>query len=243
MTFDYVVPTVPEDCTFRISPSQIDKFFASPVLWYKDNFMGENSFTGNTGSTLGTVIHAIAEAVGKDEATSRDIIEEYLATIIDPEIDLDVVREHYPEMSMALVNEYILPNMPTEVEYQTCANVTEGIYIAGTVDNRTGDTIVDYKNVTVKPNTEKIPFKYLIQLLAYAFADRDRGIATSRVRLVYTVRRTKTLPVRIFVVNHEITSNDWDMISNTLLLMALTVIKHKEDPDLIPLLYKSMQLS
>ena len=242
MNFSYVEPTLPDDCTFKISPSQINRFFDAPVAWYKDNFRGEDSFTGNTGSTLGTIIHALAESAGKGEKPDRDAVEAFLDSIKDPDIDKDVIREHYPEMSTALMNEYVMANIPTEIEYQTCAEVLDGIYVAGTVDNRTGDVIVDYKNVKTKPNTEKIPFGYFIQLMAYAFADKARGVYTDRIRLVYTVRRTKTLPVRVFVVTHQITEDDWTMVNNTLMLIALTVKKQREDPNLIKLLYKSMQL-
>lgn len=242
MNFEYIEPDLPEDYTFRISPSQISKFFDLPRIWYEDNFLGTESFKGNTASYLGTIIHAIAEAVAENRPTNSYIIEEYIDSIDNEDVDKTEIREHYKEMSHALINEYVLKNRPDETEYQTSALVLSGIYVAGTVDARLGYMIIDYKNVSKKPNIDSIPFAYKIQLMAYAFADRARGIFTDRIRIVYTVRRTKTLPVRVFSVTHQITEDDWKMIEDTLMLIALTVQKQRSNPELIPLLYKSMSL-
>ena len=240
--FTYKEPALPDDCTFRISPSQIYKFFDYPSVWYRDNFLGENSFKGNTASELGTIIHQVAESVAKHESISKDEVEAYIDSIDNPDVDKEVIREHCEDMVHTLVNNYIIHNMPTDVEYETVAPVSNGVYVGGTVDNRTHDMIVDYKNVGKKPDTESIPFKYKIQLLAYAYADKARGIFTDRIRIVYTVRRTKTLPVRVFVVTEVISDEDWKLIEDTLNLIADTVTLHKEQPKLIPYLYKSMEL-
>jgi len=103
-------------------------------------------------------------------------------------------------------------------------------------------TITDYKNVSTKPKTDSIPFGYKIQMLAYAYADRERGINTDRIRLVYTVRPTKTLPVRVFVVNHMIQESDWILIENTLNLIAESVLAVRNDPSITHLVFKSMNL-
>ena len=242
MDFSYTDLVLPEDGVFKISPSQIDNFFSSPVVWYKEQVLKEKVFTGSTATHLGTIIHAVAEAYGKQEATSRDEIEEYLLTARDPNIDKDVIRDLYPDMAEMLVNEYISSNMPTEVEYQTLAHVQDGVYVGGTVDNRTGTTIVDYKNVSTKPKTDSIPFAYKIQMLAYAYADRARGINTDRIRLVYTVRPTKTLPIRVFEVNHMIQDHDWLLIENTLSLIAESITATRNNPELTHLIFKSMSL-
>jgi hypothetical protein len=242
MDFSYTEVDLPEDATFKISPSQIDNFFSSPVVWYKEQILKQKVFTGSTATELGTIIHAVAEAYAKSESTSRDEIEAYLKTIYDPDIDKNLIRDLYPMMSEMLVNEYISTNPPTEVEYQTLAHVQGGIYVGGTVDNRTGTTIVDYKNVSTKPKTDSIPFGDKIQMMAYAFADRERGIETDRIRLVYTVRPTKTLPVRVFVVNHMIQESDWDLIENTLNLISESVLAIRKDPSMTHLIFKSMNL-
>ena len=246
MDFSYTQVELPDDAVFKISPSQIDNFFSSPVVWYKEQILGQKVFDSSSSTVLGTIIHAVAEAYAKSESTSRDEIEEYLLTISNPDVDKNLIRDLYPMMAEALINEYVSTNPPTEVEYQTLAHVKDGVYVGGTVDNRTGtresSTIVDYKNVSTKPKTDSIPFGYKIQMLAYAYADRERGIDTDRIRLVYTVRPTKTLPVRVFVVNHMIQESDWVLIEQTLNLIAESVLAVRNDPSITHLIFKSMNL-
>lgn len=76
-----------------------------------------------------------------------------------------------------------------------------------------------------------------------------------RIRLVYvnrpidggisekTGKPLKSYPPEVTVLTECITDEDWDLISNTLMLIALSVKKIKEDPSLIPLIFKSMKLS
>ena len=241
MDFSYTDIKVPEG-VFKISPSGISKFFEMPSIWYGDNFLGENSFTGNTSSYLGTIVHAIAEGVAKGESTSREEIEDFLDTIDDPDINKNEIRSNYPEMSRVLINEYLLKNMPDLVEQQTLAEVSEGVMVGGTYDAIQGNTLIDYKTAARKPNVETMAFGYKIQLLSYAWSLRKEGTIIDRLRLVYIVRATKTLPARVFVVNHMITPEDWQMIEDTLDLMAETIQLQKSNPEYTHLLYKSMKL-
>ena len=77
--------------------------------------------------------------------------------------------------------------------------------------------------------------------MAYAYMYKQQGHSINKVRLVYAVAPTKTLPARKFVINKSITSEDWDMIENTLELMADTLLVREEKPELDYLLFKSMQ--
>lgn len=241
--FEYNEIAVPDDCTFKISPSGLSDFFEAPVIWYKDNVLGEKQFQGNTASVIGSCVHGLAELYATGQPTSAEIVEEYLTTqASNPDVNLDEVRQFYPDMAKALINEYIRKNPPTKVEYETIAEVKDGIYVGGTVDNRTGDILCDYKNVGKKPNIEKIPWKYLSQLMSYAWADKQRGVETNRIRIVYTVRPTATLPVRVFVVTHVISDQDWKGIEDTLHLVADTVLLDRAQPELRHLLFKSMKL-
>ncbi len=247
MNFEYNDVKIPDDGIFKISPSQINKFFEYPSIWYKEQILKEKQFTASTATVLGTIIHAFAEAFVKKEPSSREEAEEYITKIANSQpitevgINAQEITSLYPDMAMALINEYVRHNMPTDVEYETCALVKDGVYVAGSVDNRTNDIIVDYKNVSKKPS-DTIPFNYKIQLLAYAYADRSRGIFTDRIRLVYTVRPTKTLPIRVFEVTQMITDADWKLIEDTLELIADTVLLVKKQPELAYMLFKSMSL-
>lgn len=247
MNFEYNEITLPDDAIFKISPSSISKFFDYPVVWYKEHITKEEAFQGSTATVLGTVIHALAEEFGRHGKTPPNAREECNKFIdeqskIIEDLDTDLIKELYPDMAKELINQYLRHNMPTEVESEVYFEVENGIYAGGTTDNRTGSIIVDYKNVSSKPKTDSIPFGYLIQMLTYARGYILRGIPIDRIRLVYTVRPTKTLGVRVFEVTHQIRQEDWDMLDNTLQLISDTVQLHNEYPELDYIMFKSMQL-
>lgn len=62
---------------FKISPSSFAKFFSKPHLWYREEVLGEEGFTGSEASYLGTVIHYIAEEYVKSKGTCVDKYEIY----------------------------------------------------------------------------------------------------------------------------------------------------------------------
>jgi hypothetical protein len=132
--------------------------------------------------------------------------------------------------------------MPDKVEQPVIANLSDKIVVGGTYDAIQGDTLIDYKTTGKKPNTESIPFGYKIQLLAYVWALRQKGVNIDRIRIVWVVRPTKTLPARVFVVTQVITQDDWKMIEDTLTIIKDTVELQEQHPEYKYLLYKSMQL-
>lgn len=111
-----------------------------------------------------------------------------------------------------------------------------------TFKTTTPATIVDYKNVSTKPKTDKIPWNYYIQLMAYAWMCKQEGIEIDRIRLVYTVRPTKTLPIRTFVVNQMIYEKDYQAVEDVLQLISDTILLSFEKPELNYLLFKSCSL-
>jgi CRISPR/Cas system-associated exonuclease Cas4 (RecB family) len=240
--FDHVQVPLPDDCIFKISPSSISKFFEFPVIWYKEQVLGETQFHGNTASVLGSVVHALAEQYARGESSSREEVEEYLnKQRLKPDVDVDTVRSLYPDMASTLINDYVSTNKPTEVERSMCHEVIDGVYVAGTFDNRTNSIIVDYKNVSKKPSIDKIPWNYYIQLMAYAWMMKQEGTKIDKIRLVYVVRPTKTMGVRLFKVTQVIGDADYQAIEDVLNIIADTILLSKEQPQLTYLLFKSMQ--
>lgn len=248
---------LPEDVIFKISPSSIAKFFEFPKIWFEEQVLGNKQFHGNTSTILGSYMHYIAEqfALSQINGTTLDpesiaqAIEDDLELIDNPDVSHSEVLSLYRDMGTALINEYLRFNIPTEVEKSVAAEVQDGIYVAGTIDNLTGSCtldspgiVVDYKSAKTKPNTDKIPFNYKIQLLAYAYALEQAGKYVDRIRIVYVVRPTKTLPIRVYEVTEQITSDDWILISDTLKLIAETIQLHYDKPEYTHLLFKSMSL-
>lgn len=241
--FDYVEVPLPEDCIFKISPSSISKFFEMPIIWYKDQVLKETQFLGNTSSVLGSVVHGLAEQYVKGIQSSREEVDKYLVKqMFNTDVNIRQVKELYPDMAKTLINEYVRHNKPTEVERSLCFEVKDGVYVAGTFDNRTNDIIVDYKNVSTKPKTDKIPWNYYIQLMAYAWMMKQEGTEINKIRLVYVVRPTKTMGVRLFKVTQVITEKDYQAIEDVLQLISDTILLSRSNPELNYLLFKSMEL-
>lgn len=248
--FDYQHPKVPEDCTHIISPSRISEFFDYPRIWYEENMLDQETFKGSTATVIGTICHYVYESVTKGEKPTREAIESdlraYLEAVPNPDVDLQEVLSIYPLLVNEVVNQYVLPsNTKTQLlktELPLYTKIIDGIYVSGTCDRIEGDCVVDFKNVSTKPNSERIPFNYKIQLLAYAYMLRNNGYKINRIRLVYGIRPTKTLGARCLVVTESITFNDEKMIRDTLYLIAETIKHVVEHPEHAYLLFKSYAL-
>lgn len=249
--FRYIRPEVPEDCIHSISPSQINNFFAYPKVWYEDNMLdGEKAFQGNTATVTGTIAHHIYKSVTLGEPVTREEINEQLIeyAALKPELELDVaqIMADYPLVTGEVVNSYVIPHNKQggllKVEEEVVAKVMPNIYVGGTFDRLEGDCIVDYKTVGTKPNEVTIPFNYKIQLLAYAYALRQTGHIVDRIRIVYGVKPTKTLPARCIVVTEQIDYIADKLIDDTLKLMGESILTVLENPSLTHLIFKSMDL-
>jgi len=250
------------DCSFKISPSGIGRFFSFPSIWYRDNVLGEKSFTASTSTVLGTIVHAAAQSYVEKIPFTREMVEEYITEmarsqpLTEDAIQLDTIRNAYPDMAMILINDYIRHNPPTEVEKSLWCPILDDIYIGGTCDNRTQDTIIDYKSYSSATEPTKISFDYKIQALAYAFMFRYNGIPINRIRLVYVNRPIdgryisektgkecgKLTPPRVTVLTEVITEDDWKMITDTLTLMAESIQAVRSHPELTHIIFKSMSL-
>ena len=249
MNFEYNSFKIP-GAKFKISPSSIGKFFDNPVLWFRENALGEKNFIASTSTVLGSIVHNLAETYVTKEPQSREECNAYIDQMAkeSPDVDPDEVKTYYPGMASLLINDYVKDNLPTKVEEAIYTEVKDGIYIGGSCDafyhspDKTNGMVLDYKTAGKKPNTETIPFGYKIQALAYAKCYEAQGYTVDRIRIVYCVRPTKTLPERLFVVTQQITEEDWELIDNTLELMADSILYSQEHPETIPLIFKSQKL-
>jgi len=131
-----------EPGVLKISPSQFHKFITQPWNWYRSQILKEDPFTGSTSTHLGTIVHRCCECAAEGIPISRHDIEEFLATITDPDVDKDVIREAYPAMASTIVNDYVLPNkeryLATEKYIGT--RLTPFVKLEGSIDAILGDT-------------------------------------------------------------------------------------------------------
>lgn len=259
--FEYNVGDNPN--LFRISASQFSTFVERPWQWYKEQVLGLGGFQGNTASTLGTIIHAIAERTAKGLSTSRDDIEEYLSTITDPDIDKEEIRFQYPIMAKVLMNNYVLKYRQAmyEVEPFLELDLGDGISVGGSIDRveatswERDDTpssirIVDYKSYNSKAKPRSIPQHYRYQLLVYAYVyTKLRGIPVEEVRLVYvnryidggisskTGKPLKSYDSEVTVLTEQICNDDLAFIESLIYLTKDKLLATERYPELAHLLW------
>jgi len=132
---EFLYHSEPTPGTFKFSPSQFSKFIKSPHTFYREQILGEAGFEGSTASYLGTIIHAIAESVAKNDSITRGDVKEFIQSIDDTEIDLEEIENQYPLMAKTLVNDYILKQQDyISVEQYLKYKLASGYELAGSID-------------------------------------------------------------------------------------------------------------
>jgi len=243
---------LPSDA-FRISPSQISRFFDNSTAWYREMLLGEEGFTGSTASALGNCIHAAAEMYAKEGKIHYDQIDAYINQL-PSDHDIPFIQSQYPGMVDILLNEYLTSNLPTESELFLSHEIRPNIYAAGTIDSIRGTAIIDYKTTSSKSPPNKISRPYWFQQLVYAYLARKNGYTINSIRLVFittnemnrysekTGKQLKDYPSIVHVVTHEITDIDMEIIENSLNLIAESVQTWKENPEIRYLLAQDYRL-
>lgn len=258
---DYVSAKVPEDCDFKISPSSFAKFITEPHNWFRQQVQKLDNFEGNTSSVIGTIVHYAAECIAKNETPSLEYINGYIEKMsLIEDVDEEVVRESYEAMAEELVNTYVIPNRNNylSVETQHCAEVSDKIYAAGTLDVlegvKTDCMITDYKSYNSKTRPKAIPANYKYQLLVYAYMLMKEGYNPTRIRLVYISRNIdgglsektgkplKSYPPEVTVLTEVITPEDMAFIGSLLDLCVDTLIAGHDHPELLHVMWHDPRL-
>lgn len=243
---------IPTDA-FRISPSQISRFFDDTNSWYREMLLGEEGFTGNTSTALGDCVHAAADMYVTEGVIHYDQIEKYIEEL-EGDYDKSFIRSQYVGMIDILLSRYLSRVKPTDAELFLSHEVMPNIYVAGTIDSIVGDTIVDYKTTSAKSPPNKISRSYWFQQLTYAYLARKNGYTINRVRLVYvttnemnrysdkTGKKLKDYPSVVSQINYEITDQDMEIIENTFQLISESVNLWNNNLELRHILAQDMRL-
>ena len=247
---------IAEPYRLLISPSLLSKFYTNPSEWFANTVIGETTFKGNTSTVLGTICHYIYNCVCNKKEVTREFINAELDKFIEmnpsEEIDYDIIKKEYPEVSKEVVNSYLYKwnfyksNLIMLSEYTMYTRLTKDIVLGGTCDlieNLDNEyTIVDFKTVSKKPS-KVIPLAYKLQLMAYAYlVKKTFNVEPKYIRIVYGVRPLKSIGARCEVVTEEITSDLWRVINNTLELVIDTMELYWEHPQWSYILFKNYDL-
>jgi len=244
---------VPEN-VFRISPSGLSRFFDRTTEWYREHLLGEEGFTGSTSTALGTCVHAGAEMFVKDGEVSHEQILQYIEEL-PRDIDKYFIKEQYPIMLDTLIEVYLRHNMPSATELFLAEELNDKVWVGGSIDSIIGNKIVDYKTTSAKSFPTKVPRAYWFQQITYAWLANKKGYNIDTFKLVYistnevgrisekTGKPMKDYPSRVFELDYLITDDDFDIIENTLKLIAESVKLWEEKPEFRHLLAQDMRLA
>lgn len=257
----YVPAPIPKDGKFKISPSAFSSFITTPHNWYGTEVLGEDSFSHNTSTVIGTIVHYCAEMVSQGEDVDVDLIEDYIESLEEhDEYSWEVVRTHWKAMAEELVNSYVLEHTGSfmEAERQVCAEVENGYYAAGTLDRMDGTKddcmLIDYKTYNSKTKPKAIPQYYKYQLLVYAWILTTLGYTVTRIRLVYvnrhiegaisdkTGKKLKSYPPEVTVLTESITNEDLTFIQGLMELAVDSVEAAEQYPELLHVIFHDPRL-
>lgn len=241
--FSYNTGNLPAKA-IRISPSQLSLFFDKTSEWWRTHLLGEApSFLGSTASELGTCIHAAAAMYHDTNTVDKQAILNYIETL-GAEIDKNEIRAQLKPMIDTLINTYCLRTKHSYSEEFISYEILPNIYVAGSIDASTANTIVDYKTTSSKSAPSSFPRNYYFQLMTYAWLKRKHGFDITHLRLVYVTRfidggysdktgkKLKDYESTCTVLNHQITQTDWDLIDGCLNLIAHSIQLWQTHPEL-----------
>lgn len=247
--FTYNKGTDVTNGAFRISASQVSKFFDSTSQWYHENLLGEEGFTGNTATYLGTVIHAGIEMFVTEGNVDWEALQLYIDSIDHPEVDNDYITSQYESMIAAALP-YVEANMPDFVEEFVFHEILPGIGAGGSIDARyvAKKRLKDWKTTSAKSPPTKFSRAYWFQQMVYAWVLKQKGIDIDYIDLVYittsetgrvsekTGKPLKDYPSTCTVVTEEVTQESLDLIGSCLGIIAESVDTWNKSPELRHLL-------
>jgi len=243
---------------FRISPSQISRFFDDTNRWYREFLLGEAGFQGSTATELGNVVHAAAAMYIDSKSVDRQQLINHVNSIKNPEIDKSVINSQYQVMIETLINGYLSENVGTNSEEFIWKEIYPGIGVGGSVDMYNANThkITDFKTMGSLDKARlpsKFPRAYWFQQLVYAWVTIQNGRPVDFIELAYVTRsnvnRTndkgkplKDYPSVVHVIREAVTAESLALIESVIYLIADSVKTWQTQPELRYLLAQDYRL-
>lgn len=249
----------------KISPSMISQFFTDKALWYHKTILQDTANYPNYFTVLGTAIHRIAEQFIKTSEIDYQEVYDYLDAIeiydttnpsdIEPisEEEKARLRIQIKPMSEALLGHMQYYGTPTISEMTLVEQVSNNVYLAGTVDAILGNTLIDFKTTSAKTPKTYIPDNYKWQLLTYAWLCRKNNIDIQKVAILWitqadvnrvsekTGKKLKDYPATCALIEYIITEQDMAIIEKALNLISQTCEVSLKQPQLTPLLFSDYE--
>lgn len=242
---------------FKISPSQLSRFFDDTSNWWREMVLGESAvFQGNTGSYLGTVVHGLANMYVDTRDINTAEAEKFIRKITNPDVDKSFIASQFETMSEALIEQYL-----KTIDLDACTAeefmfhpVMDNVVVGGSIDLRTPEEIVDYKTTNELSPPKSVKRSYYFQQMCYVWMARQKGYSIKRFRLVCvttnqvgrisetTGKPMKDYPTTVTSLVHEVTDEDMLLIDGVLKLVAESVKCWQKHPEMRHLLAQDMRL-
>jgi hypothetical protein len=236
---------VPEGA-WRLSPSQLSRFFDDTSNWYREMLMNETpAFQGSTSTELGTCVHAGAAMFIDTRSVNHQQIREYIRSLPN-DIDKQYILNQYPVMLDTLLNNYLINNIPDKSEIFLWKEVLPNIGVGGSIDalHVSKHKITDFKTTNSLSPPDKFSRAYWFQQVCYAWLCKQNNIPIDTLELVFittnqvnriseiTNKPMKDYPSQVSVVTHYITNDDWNLIESVVDLICNSVQLWNKQPEL-----------
>jgi hypothetical protein len=259
LEYGYGAPELSED-SFKISPSSFANFFSAGVHnWFRDQFLGEKQFLGNTGSVRGTLVHFYAECITKnhrfsdiDKAEAREYMLQ--CGLNEEEVDIDEIESTVDDM-YDLVDNFIKSTSNAKSEFYLTCKLHNNVVLSGQVDylveENNSKTIGDYKTLSGKYLPKKINYSHKLQLMVYAYMyELQTKEKINNVEVTYikafedgvisekTGKKGKSYPADIVTFKEQFTEDDRTQIHGMVEVLKDTMLLFFEHPEYAYILFK-----
>lgn len=247
---------IPKD-KYLFSCTQYYKFWSNPKEFFRNVLLKEREFNYTNNTVLGTLIHYLIECKHKHTECSYIEIEKYLSNLDYLIIDKDYIRNKFNEMK-----EYVLSiiegdelNDPLEVEKNYIFQLSENVYLGGTIDAYYDNKIVDYKTCSILPT--EMSMSYKVQLMLYKFLIQSNAHTNiTQLRNTYfsvpnvnrysekTGKRLKDYPCERLHLDIFVEDNDseYQLLQDNLYMIADCIEYILKHPDTLYLFSKDITL-
>lgn len=178
---------------YVLSPSGARNFLANRRQWFRSTIKKENVFSGNLNTTIGSLIHRVAEDYYDGTLGKNGLLDKWKATAIAGQ-HTDAIPE-YEGLAPVFIKQYLQRYpIPHDVEGYLQYEVKDNIWICGSYDalelNEDGTyTLIDFKTSS---SSSKDMEAYILQLSIYTvLLGALKGFTVSKLRIVQIVKNVK----------------------------------------------------
>lgn len=246
-----------ESIEYIFSATQMWKFFNSPQEFALQVFEGQKTFSGNTATVLGTLVHyALHGAMtGLDKEQIIKDIEEYKLLqkeALKDELDL-IECEKWKDMANACI-EYMSTSEPQFYKNgkseEHVSYVKDNIELSGTIDLYYGDTIIDFKTTSKLSDYTEMTENYREQMYIYTWMLKQKGIDIRWITNVFihvpflnrvsekTGKSLKDSPARAYKIVEEIDSEKLMIVERKINYVFESIDYVSKNPHLRKLVFK-----